>query len=433
MHRARERGMSFWPFLVTLILLLVLVVMWFSASGERDNALAQKKRAEESELAAKQETERMVRQLNAATGAVGFPGGGGWIDPELVKTQLADYGKRLRDAMVVTFPTTRYQAGTGGGVIEKTDADKVTVAYLTESELSDNPTLQTFLNKFEVAARRMRADVESAMTRQSEQSVSREQAVKAHAAALSEKDTRIGELTTEKTALQTRMDEQGTELRNQLAAVTAQKEARESELEQIKKQMGENETKLLAKNKELAGTISTLVQRDAPALSEGPDGEVVLAQDGVAVINRGKKHFLMPGTVFDVSGKAKGGATYLKGQIKVTACDDDTARTVVLSEVDPHDPIMRGDTIQSQTYSPNRKLHFVLIGDFKKMGRSMVEARLKALGAIVDDKVTAETHYLVEGLPAQGQNLEDNEEHKHAKELGIRIITEDQLASFTKF
>src|SRR5262249_29139416 len=156
----------------------------------------------------------------------------------------------------------------------------------------------------------------------------------------------------------------------------------------------------------------TLVQREAPVLSEGPDGEVVLADNGVAILNRGRQHWLMPGTVFDVWGIAKGGAKYKKGTVKVTSTDVETSRAAILEE-NPNDPIGRGALVQSLTYSPNRKLHFAFVGEFRKMGRSQAEALMKKLGAIVDDKVSSETNYLVMGAPAAGQDqaaLEETEQ-----------------------
>ena len=46
--------------------------------------------------------------------------------------------------------------------------------------------------------------------------------------------------------------------------------------------------------------------------------------------------------------------------------------------------------------------------------------------------MTASTNYLVVGDFA-GANLDDNPAVKAAKDLGIRMITEEQLASFTRY
>ena len=46
MFRARERGMSFWPFAVSLLAVIVLLVMYFGVASERDQAIAAKKSAD---------------------------------------------------------------------------------------------------------------------------------------------------------------------------------------------------------------------------------------------------------------------------------------------------------------------------------------------------------------------------------------------------
>jgi NAD-dependent DNA ligase len=256
---------------------------------------------------------------------------------------------------------------------------------------------------------------------------------KASAETVAAKDKRINDLTLEKTNIDNAAHEKEQELNDKIAQKDQALQKATAETEAMRKQSSENEAKLVAQANELNGTIRTLVQRDAPVLTEGPDGEVILADNGVALVNRGKSQFLMPGTIFEVLGRAKGGATYKKGSIKVTNCEDEMARATILEE-NARDPITKGDLIQSLTYSPTRKLHFVLVGDFKKMGKSQAEALLKRLGAVVDAKVTAETHYVVVGAaPAGTESMDDNEAVKAAKDLGIKMITEDALASFCRY
>jgi hypothetical protein len=425
--------MSFWPFAVSLLLLFVFVFLWFGAASERDNALASAAKAETQRKAMEEEKTASIAKLAAVSKAVGFQTGGNMSDPAEIDRQLKEYGPKLRDTMIMEFDASRYQAAEGGGMVEKADAGKVKVTYLTDAELADAPTLQAFLSKFESASKRMKLDIERAFSNAAQQVTEKETVVKAGQDTLKEKDKRIGELTSEKAALDSQMREKEAELKEQIAQLTAQKDAKETEIETLRKQSADNEAKLLAQLNEKTGTIKTLVQRDAPVLSEGPDGEVVIAADGVAIVNRGKAHMLMPGTVFDVWGLAKGGAKYKKGSIKITSCDDETARGAVLEE-SAKDPITKGDLIQSLVYSPNRQLHFALVGEFKKMGRSQAEALLKKLGAAVDSKVTAETNYVVVGVPAAGQeSLDDTDAVKTAKDLGIRQITEEQLGSFTRY
>lgn len=432
MFRARERGMSFWPFAVTLVLLLVFIFLWFSAAGERDNALQAEARAKAAAAKAEEDRKKDVEALNKLAERVGFRAGGDRASPEEIERQLKDYGPRIRDALTIEFPVKRYQGdGQGGHATE--EGGQVKVVYLTDAELADADTLQKFLSKFESSSRRMKYDIERAF-QSAENAVKEKETIAASSQqSIQEKDRRIAELQGEKSALENQAREKETELNDRIAQQTQRAERVEGDLETLRKQADENQKKLLEQLAEQQGTVRTLVQRDAPALSEGPDGEVVVADAGVAIINRGKANMLMPGTVFDVWGIAKGGMKYKKGTIKVTSADDDTSRASIVEE-NPRDPIARGDLIQSLTFSPNRKLHFVIVGDLKKMGRSSAEAVLRRLGAVVDAKVSAETNYLVVGAPAPGQEtLDDTEAVKTARDLGIRMITEEQLASFTRY
>lgn len=433
MFRARERGMSFWPFAISLLGLIVFIILWFSAASERDNANASAARAENQRKAAVEEKDAALSRLGAVSKEVGFLSGGNMSDPAEILRQLKEYRGKLIDTLVIEFPEDRYQQSGDGGQVEKAAGGKVKVSYLTEAELADVATVQGFLSKFETAAKRMKLDIDRAFNNAGTAMAEKETAVKADQETIKQKDARIAELTGEKAALDNQMREKEQELKEQIAQLTSQKDAKETELETLRKQASENEAKLLAQLNESQGQVKTLIQRDAPTLTEGPDGEVIVANAGVAIVNRGKTNWLQPGTTFDVWGLAKGGAKYRKGSIKVTSCDDETARAAILEE-NARDPIGKGDLIQSLTYSPNRQMHFVLVGDFKKMGRSQAEAVLKKLGAAVDGKVTADTNYLVVGVPGPGQEtLDDTDAVKAAKDLGIRMITEEQLASFTRY
>ena len=57
--------------------------------------------------------------------------------------------------------------------------------------------------------------------------------------------------------------------------------------------------------------------------------------------------------------------------------------------------------------------------------------RLEQIGQGVQKHVDIFTNYLVIGAPnADGDNLEDSDDYRRAKEYGIRIITEKQLSTF---
>jgi hypothetical protein len=427
--------MSFWPFAVSLLLVVVLVVMWFSATSERDQWKADAEKAKSMLRNAEGEQQGKIKELQEVSKRVGWLGGGSTSNPTDIDRDMKEYATKLKDAMTVEFGTDRYQedASGGGGKVEKTAGGGAKVSYLTEAELADTPTLQAYFSKFEVAANRMKTDVARLVEDAKKARDERDAVVKANAETVAAKDQRIKALGDEKANVENAAHEKEQELNEKVAQRDQALQKANADAEQVRKQASDNEAKLIAQVAEAQGQIRTLVQRDAPVLSEGPDGEVIVADHGLAIVNRGKSQWLMPGTVFDVLGRAKGGAMYKKGTIKVTSCDDESARATILEE-SSRDPILGGDLIQSLTYSPKRVLHFVLVGDFKKMGRSQAEAVLKRLGAAVDAKVTAETNYVVVGAaPAGTESMEDNEAVKAAKDLGIRMITEEALSSFCRY
>jgi NAD-dependent DNA ligase len=425
--------MSFWPFAISLVLLIAMIFMWFSVAGERDQALGQARTAREKETAAAENLDKLRADFMAVSKLVGFMEGTNYSSAKAIEARMASAVAAWREKATMDIATSKYTAAEGGGTIEKAEGDKVKVVYLGAEGTGQPTTLEAIFPFAEQGLARFNFDVQRAFTQVAQVQEAKDAMSKAHDESLKAKDERITALGSEKSAVESQAAAQTQELRDQKAELERQKDQLQSELEQARKQATDAAAKFLTEINEAKGQIRTLVQREAPALSEGPDGEVLVGHDGLVVINRGKSHFLMPGTVFTVLGRAKGGATYPKGTVKVTMCDDESARCTVLDQADGMDPIAQGDLVQSVTYSPSRKLHFVLVGEFRKMGRSMVETRLKQLGAIVDDRVTTETHYVVEGAPGAGQeSLEDTDAVKSAKEFGIRILTEEQLASFTR-
>ena len=156
-----------------------------------------------------------------------------------------------------------------------------------------------------------------------------------------------------------------------------------------------------------------------------------LRGQGIAVIDRGKADHLQPGLTFDVYNLGKGAVKVYKGVITVLDVDADTAKVRIVSTTNPMNPIVQGDMIESLTYNPGEKLNFVLIGRFKKYGRSDAAKRLEQLGQGIQSNVGISTDFLVVGAPeTEDENLEDTDDYRRAKELGIRVITEKQLSTF---
>ena len=68
---------------------------------------------------------------------------------------------------------------------------------------------------------------------------------------------------------------------------------------------------------------------------------------------------------------------------------------------------------------------FVLTGTLTQMGRSEAKAALQSLGAKVSGSVSAKTHFLVAGEKSGSKLVK-------AQDLGVTILTEDDLVSLLK-
>jgi len=428
MFRARERGMSYWPFVVTLVALLFMSYMWYEASKNQENDRSAVVRLTTEKQSADEALRAMKVRFQEVGAVTGFANDRDEPDPELLKQGIADLMNGLRTSVVLKFPTDKFSATAGGGKLEKIGQGDYQVHYLPPAnEIPTDLKWDSIAPLLTTAAKAMAVDMAHQVAVKAAAEQARDEAATASAATISAKDEMIADLTRQIQAIQASKEEQGSELRETIATLESQLDTARGETEEIR---GKWETVVAdAANAEgqLKGEITRLVDREKPFISEGPDGEVLAAGEGIVIVNRGKGDMLMPGTVFTVWKRVKGGGLVQTGTIKATVVDDNTARCAVL---EASDVISEGDLIQSGTYSPNRQLHFVLLGEFRKMGKSQATARLEQLGAKVDDSVSTMTHYLVVGT---GDALEGSATFLAAKTYGTAIITEAQLASFTRY
>jgi len=193
------------------------------------------------------------------------------------------------------------------------------------------------------------------------------------------------------------------------------------------------------RNKVLAGEQDVRKAKKLKDMREkpiGPDGEILAASDtgGIVVLNRGKDMHMIPGLTFTVFNYGKGAVKVGKGAILVLEVGECTSKARIIETVNPMRPIVEGDLFESKAYNPGEVMHFYLLGRFKKYGRSDAAKRLEQLGAKVDSRVGIETHYLVMGAPeSEDESLRDSDAYKQAVELGVKVITEAQLASFMNY
>lgn len=428
----RESGMSAIPFVVSLLLVAGFGIAWYQADS--DNAELRKQletnKANASEWQKKFEAAN--NEILLLTEVTGYGNAEGKPDKAALQAALQAFLDKWRERLTIEFTADKYQQTGEGGVVEKIAGDKVRVKYLPDKDQVTNPNLQQILGILEPAASRMQVDIKRYVEQLAAEMKSKQEMLAAAKQAQTDKDGQYTALQGQTEQQKRAYEEQINELRGQIQAKEQALQTVQTEIEQVKAEKDKSVAALTSVVNQKAAEIQTINQRDKPFVSEGPDGEVVAARAGIAIINRGKKDFLMPGTVFTVLGRVKGGSLIPKGALKVIFCNDESAQCQVVEESEAN-PIQGTDLIQSITYSPNRKMRFCLIGEFRKMGRSQAEKRLKDLGAAIDLAVSSETHYLVVGTPAAGEVLEESDAWKRAKEFGIQMLTEGELASMTMY
>lgn len=432
MFRTRERGMSYWPFVVTLLAFFVMTYMWYEAGKNQDQDKATIRQLTDQLQAQKDKAFQREQALLLVGEKTGYVDDGRFPDAEKISAGVKQALDTLRGVMLLKFNTSKFSPTGAGGKLEEVGQGEYVVHYLPPAnEIPAELKWEDLPPVLLQAATRMAADIENHVNLKSAAEQARAASEEANAQALAAKDTTISDLQRQIQAVQASMAEQGSELRDQIATLESQLDTARSETEEVRGQMDTAVADLSNKLSQAQGEITRLVDREVPFVTEGPDGEILASGAGLVVINRGKADMLMPGTVFSVLQRQKGGSLRQTGTIKVTVVDDQTARCSVLES---SGLISEGDLVQSSTYSPTRQLHFYLLGEFNKMGASQAAARLEQLGAKVDDDVTTMTHYLVLGTPGPGGDaLEATDAYLKAKAYGIKIITEDQLASFTRY
>jgi len=191
----------------------------------------------------------------------------------------------------------------------------------------------------------------------------------------------------------------------------------------------------------LEGRIKAMAVRRESSEPEAIDGSVLSVGNtgAVAYIDIGARSGLRRGTRFEVLRPGKSGDLTPKGTVEVRDVEDDMSLVGLTTEPNAFDPILPGDKLRNPHFEANHQLHFYLLGDFPiTLSKEQATARLKELGAVVDDKLGTGTDVLVLGnKPAaegeQGPELTDSDDYKLADKLGIRIMRFAELADFLKY
>jgi len=176
---------------------------------------------------------------------------------------------------------------------------------------------------------------------------------------------------------------------------------------------------------------------------DSPDGGIISASMSarVAFIDVGRKDMLPLGTVFKITAPRVDGKS--DGKIKalgtVVEVMQDRAKLKVFNVRDRYDPVVRGDIVVNELYSPHVKRNIALIGRFSyPYPKPEVKRLLERLGNRVLDKVGIDVDLVIVGndtINESGDGLDSittTAEYKFAENQRIEIITLNKIRQLLK-
>ncbi len=403
---------------VSAMWVIVLVVAWLAslglwyASASEVTRFGDAQRAAEAERDdAEQRLEEQVTKLEELSTLVGYRG-----------TATAGLSSDAT-AMQAEIDGVKQQVGGALGGAET----KVTLQQAVGA-------LRSALQNSQAALASAKSDLESevAKRRAAEGTVS---------TATESLSGQLDQLTQQLTDERQRADNQSQADARRFDELIASQEASDTAARDAQQALAEFEVQARRSTSTLEAQIKALAVRREGAEPEAVDGSILsVGKTGaVAYIDLGARQGLRRGTRIEVLRQGKSGELMPKGTVEVRDVEDDMSLVGLTAEPDAFDPILPGDKLRNPHFAPNRTLHFFLLGDFPlTMSKEQATARLRELGAEVDETLGTATDVLVLGEKslAEGEfaaELTDTDEYKLADKLGMRIIRLAELSDFLKY
>jgi NAD-dependent DNA ligase len=158
-----------------------------------------------------------------------------------------------------------------------------------------------------------------------------------------------------------------------------------------------------------------------------PDGRIVEVESRTktAWIDLARGDSLSPGMIFQVFQNV-GGRRSWKGSVEVARVGDQGVSQVrVVEETSELNPISANDFITSPFYDRNDRPSFVFAGDTSRLPMTLIERKIEAVGATLQRQVDVTTDFIV-----VLENYERTTEYLAAKELGVTVIREADLRKY---
>ena len=166
------------------------------------------------------------------------------------------------------------------------------------------------------------------------------------------------------------------------------------------------------------------------------DGQVLDASLAAsrAWINLGRKDMLPRGTVFDINAADGSG---LKARGRVARLEYDRAELELFDIADEFNPVVKGDVVVNDLYSPNLRRNIFLMGRFSyPLTKPTVKMILEKLGNKVYDQVGPGIDLVLVGQDTLNEDgdgftpVTESQEYKDALFLGIEIAPLSKVRDF---
>lgn len=415
---ARERGMAhvsiFWA-LVPMVLMIAALVFAY----DRHTSLLISKQDESAAKTAKKNAETDLKARNALlsqiTAIVGETGTFSYEVLDEGRTiDLTEY--TAPDTLRTKFDATKnvFQIGASNKTL-----DQVLTALKTKSDEQKGRIAQ------------LEQDLDSART----QKTAAEDRL---ASTIREKDAEIDRLNSEKLQEQRKVDRTVENYEGQLASARDQtrraQDARRQTEEEAQKQIKAKNSEIAIRDARLQAAQDKLRLINSP---EEPDGQILASspRTKLAFINRGSRDMVKKGLTFRVLERTKEGYKF-KANAVVTRVENDRAEVQIRNLKDDLNPVVQGDVITNDLYTPNLPRNVLLLGRFvTPLTKDEVKAKLESMGNVVHDKFSPSVDLVVVGRESVGEEavkIQDMPGYQQAQKLSVEIVPLHRIRDFLR-
>jgi len=170
---------------------------------------------------------------------------------------------------------------------------------------------------------------------------------------------------------------------------------------------------------------------------EQPDGNVLSASEstGLAYIDLGSKDMVKVGMTWRILEPTQAGYR-VKGHARITEVDRDRSLVKVTGLVDRMNPVVRGDYVANDLYTPMLKRNIFLLGRFNEpYSKEEIKRILTSMGNKVYDKMSPSVDLVVVGYKPLGEDapaIVDMPDYQTALNLNMEIVPLQRIRDFLK-